>query len=203
MKRVYNIDPLIKDFELRHSPIIVRVEKFDPESAKDFANAFELAHNAKQPVIPVVIDSYGGQVYSLMAMIGQIQNSEIPVATIIEGKAMSCGAILSTFGAKGMRFMDPNATVMIHDVSSMAWGKIEEMKSSTEEADRLNKIVYQMMAKNCGKKKNHFLDIVHNKGHTDWFLNADECIEHNIVQHLHLPKMKVNIGVKLEFDTEE
>lgn len=203
MKRVYNINPLIKDFELRHSPIIVRVEKFDPESAKDFANAFELAHNAKQPVIPVVIDSYGGQVYSLMAMIGQIQNSEIPVATIIEGKAMSCGAILSTFGAKGMRFMDPNATVMIHDVSSMAWGKIEEMKSSTEEADRLNKIVYQMMAKNCGKKKNHFLDIVHDKGHTDWFLSADECIEHNIVQHLHLPKMKVDFDVKFEFCIEE
>ena len=203
MKRIYSRSPLLKEADLRYPPVIIRVEKFDPESAKTFANEVEMAHNTGQPVIPIVIDSYGGQVYSLMAMIAQIQNSDIPVATIIEGKAMSCGAILSTFGAKNMRFMDPNATVMIHDVSSMAWGKIEEMKSSTEEADRLNKIVYQMMAKNCGKKKNHFLDIVHAKGHTDWFLDADECLEHNIVQNLYLPKMKINFDVKIDFCEDE
>ena len=42
-----------------------------------------------------------------------------------------------------MRFMDPNATVMIHDVSSMEKGKVEEIKASAEETDRLNKVVYE------------------------------------------------------------
>ena len=51
-----------------------------------------------------------------MTMISAIKNSEIPVATIVEGKAMSCGAVLLTFGEDGMRFADPDATVMIHDV---------------------------------------------------------------------------------------
>ena len=59
--------------------------------------------------------------------------------------------------------MDPNATVMIHDVSSMNWGKIEELKADTKEADRLNNIVYTMMAQNCGKKDDHFKKIVHKK----------------------------------------
>ena len=200
MKRIYKRSSLLKDAELRTAPVIIRVDKFTPEAAKTFAAEMESAHNTGQPVIPIVIDSYGGQVYSLMAMISEIENSELPVATIVQGKAMSCGAILSTFGADNMRFMDPNATVMIHDVSSMAWGKIEELKSSTEEASRLNEIVFQMMAKNCGKNKDYFLDIVHEKGHADWFLDADECVKHNIVQHLRLPKLKINFDVKMEFD---
>ena len=161
--RVVKRSSLLKDAELRHSPIIIRVEEFTPKGAKEFAEKIELAQNTGQPVIPIVIDSYGGQVYSLMAMIAQIKNSKTPIATIIEGKAMSCGAILSTFGEKGMRYMDPNATVMIHDVSSMTKGKIEEIKASSTESDRLNKLVYQMMAKNCGQKKNYFLGLTKRK----------------------------------------
>ena len=82
-----------------------------------------LAHSTGQKVIPVVIDSYGGQVYSLMSMIAAIESAELPVATIVEGKAMSCGAVLLSFGEQGMRFADPHATVMIHDVSSGGYGK--------------------------------------------------------------------------------
>lgn len=199
MKRIIKRSPLLKEAELRYKPVVIRVEKFTPEAAKEFADKVELAHNTGQPVIPIVIDSYGGQVYSLMAMIAQIQNSELPVATIVEGKAMSCGAILATFGAKDMRYMDPNATVMIHDVSSMSWGKVEDLKASTEEADRLNKIVFQMMAKNCGKKKNYFLDIVHEKGHSDWYLDADECIKHSIVEHLEFPTLEISYDVNYKF----
>ena len=119
------ISPLIKEIELRRQPIIIRVNKFDEKSATDFATKMALAHNSGQQVIPIVIDSYGGQVYSLMSMVAAIEASDLPVATIVEGKAMSCGAVLLTFGEQGMRFAAPNATVMIHDVSSGGHGKIE------------------------------------------------------------------------------
>ena len=152
MRWTSKIDNKIEKVELRKNPVIVRVNKFDEKSAKDFHDQIALAHNTGQDVIPVVIDSYGGQVYSLMAMISAIKNSELPVATIVEGKAMSCGAILFSFGEEGRRFMDPYATVMIHDVSSMDMGKVEELKAAAKEADRLNTIVYKMMAQNCGKR---------------------------------------------------
>ena len=98
MKWTSSVSPLIKEIELRKSPVIIRVNKFDEDAAKKFSDEIALAHNTGQKIIPVVIDSYGGQVYSLMSMISAIKNSEIPVATIVEGKAMSCGAILFSFG---------------------------------------------------------------------------------------------------------
>lgn len=63
------VSGLIKDVELRKQPIIIRVNKFDEKSANDFATKMAMAHNTGQKVIPVVIDSYGGQVYSLLSLI--------------------------------------------------------------------------------------------------------------------------------------
>ena len=200
MKWVSKVSPLIRELELRKSPVIIRVNKFDEESAAAFQNEIARAHSTGQDVIPVVISSYGGQVYSLMTMISAIKHSDIPVATIVEGKAMSCGAILFSFGAEGMRYMDPDATVMIHDVSSMSFGKNEETKASAEESDRLNQKIFEMMATNCGKKKSHFLDEVHDRGHADWFLTAEDSKKHGLANHLHVPTMTINVNVSIDFE---
>jgi ATP-dependent Clp protease protease subunit len=110
---------------------------------------------------------------------------------------MSCGAILFSFGEPGHRYMDPHATLMIHDVSSSEYGKVEEIKASAEETERLNQIVYKMMAKNCGHKSMYFLDLVHEKGHADWFLDAKEVKKHGLSDHLRLPTLNVTVSVKL------
>ena len=199
MNRITKVSPLLKEAELHKQPVILVVNKFDEKSAMDFRRGMAAAHSTGQEIIPIIIDSYGGQVYSLMSMIAAINTSEIPVATIVEGKAMSCGAILFTFGEQGMRFMDPNATLMIHDVSSMSWGKVEEIKASSAETDRLNDKVYKMMARNCGKRDDYFMKLVDKKKHADWFLDADEAKKHNLANHLRLPSMKVNVDVSIDF----
>ena len=200
MKYTTTISNLIKEVELRKNPVIIRVNKFTEESAKEFSLQMAQAHNTGQKVIPVVIDSYGGQVYSLMSMIAAIKDSELPVATIVEGKAMSCGAVLFSFGKEGYRFMDRNATVMIHDVSSMDFGKVEELKAGAKEADRLNTIIYTMMAQNCGKKDDYFMKIVDKKKHADWFLDAEESQKHNMANHLRIPTLRISVNVEYDFD---
>lgn len=200
MNILKTFSPLLKEPKLIDDlPVIIRVNKFDETSAKNFSALMTKAQNTGQPVVPVIIDSYGGQVYSLMSMISDIQHSKIPVATIVQGKAMSCGAILFSFGAQGKRFMDPDATLMIHDVSSMAWGKVEEVKVSAEETDRLNQKIYHMMAENCGQDEDYFLEIVHDKGHADWFLDAKECKKHKLANHLRVPDLKIDASVKITF----
>ena len=201
MHIIKTFSPLLKERALLDDlPIVARINKFDEPTAKAFSSVVSKAQNTGQPVLPVIIDSYGGQVYSLMSMISNIKNSRIPVATIIEGKAMSCGAILFSFGAEGMRYIDPDATVMIHDVSSMSWGKVEEIKVSADETERLNQKIYHMMAENCGHHKDYFLDIVHEKGHADWFLEADECLKHNLANHIGVPELKIDTRVTFKFE---
>ena len=200
MNVIRYFSPLLKEPKLIDDlPVVIRVRKFDEAAAKTFSDTMANAQNTGQPIVPVIIDSYGGQVYSLMSMISDIKHSKIPVATIAQGKAMSCGAILFSFGTEGHRYMDPDATLLIHDVSSMGWGKVEEIKASAAETERLNQKVYRMMAANCGQPEDYFLNIVHDKSHADWFLDAEECKKHKMANHLHVPELKIKATINFDF----
>ena len=198
MHYITEISDKVKDIELRQNPIIITVNEFTEESAQKFHSEMCAAHNSGQKVVPVEIDSYGGEVYSLLSMISSIKNSSIPVATVIQGKAMSCGAILASFGTKGYRYMDPDATMMIHDISSGAWGKIEDLKSEVREVERLQDKVFKMMSENCDKEPNYFVDLIAAKGRADWFLEAEEAIKHGIVDHCKVPVLEINVDVEID-----
>lgn len=194
MNTVDDVSPYLKGYTLHMDPVIIRVNSFTEASAKEFADLVSKAQNSGQPVIPVVIDSYGGEVYSLLSMIGSIKGSRIPVATVVRGKAMSCGAILFSFGTQ--RYMDPNATLMIHEVSLLAMGKNEEIKASATECERLNKKLMEMMASNCGKPPDHFTNHIHDRCHADWFLDSAEALSHNLATELRIPSLTRKISLQ-------
>jgi ATP-dependent protease ClpP protease subunit len=195
MNIIYTKHKNIKEESLIKDPVIVRVSKFDEEGYGEFSKQMNDAHNTGQTIIPVVIDSYGGHAYSLMGMISIIENAKLPVATIVESKAMSCGAILFTFGTEGYRYMSQSATLMIHDVASFAFGKIEEIKADVKEGERLNTLVYRMMDTNCNHPKGYFKKLVHERGHSDWYLSAKDCKKHKLTNHIGIPELEVNIGL--------
>jgi ATP-dependent Clp endopeptidase proteolytic subunit ClpP len=194
------VDQNIKNVDLRANPVIIRVNKFDEQSAAEFANKMASAHNTGQKVIPVVIDSYGGQVYSLMSMIASIKSSELPVATIVEGKAMSCGVILFSCGTEGYRYISDDATLMIHDVSSGSWGKNSEIQASAKETERLNDKIYDILAENSNKSKKWFHKKLNKKGRADWFIEAEEAIDLGLADMVGLPKLEIK--VKLDIDLQ-
>lgn len=194
------VDQNIKNVDLRANPVIIRVNKFNEAAAKEFANQVASAHNTGQKVIPVVIDSYGGEVYSLMSMIATIKNSELPIATIVEGKAMSCGVILFSCGTEGYRYITEDATLMVHDVSSASWGKNSEIQASAEETQRLNDKIYEILADNSGKSKKWFNKKLNKKGRADWFIEAEEAIDLGLADHIGMPKLEIK--VKLDIDLQ-
>ena len=57
-----------------------------------------------------------------------------------------------------------------------------------------------MMARNCGKKDDYFLKLVHKKGHADWFLDAEESKKHGLANQLRVPKMSISVGVDIDFE---
>lgn len=193
------VDPLIKDIELKRSPVMIRVNSFNEEAAADFAAKMGAAQNTGQAVIPIVIDSYGGQVYSLMSMIASIKASKVPVATIVEGKAMSCGVILASCGAKGKRYISEDATLMIHDVSSGAFGKNSEIQASADETARLNKKIYEILADNSDKTVKWFQNQIMERGRADWFVEPESAIDIGICDKIGIPSLDINVSVDIKF----
>jgi ATP-dependent Clp protease protease subunit len=177
-------------------PKFVLVNKFNEAAAKDFREDFAEALETGQETIPVVIDSYGGHVYSLLSMVDTIASSPKPVITYTTGKAMSCGAVLFTCGEK--RYMDKTATIMIHDVSSWSHGKVGDLEIDLKESKRLNKLIYSIMEKNIDKNKGYLWKMCEDKNRGDWFITSKDALKHNIATDIGAPKMTVSVSIKTE-----
>ncbi len=183
------------------TPRVVRVNSFDEEAVKAFSTAVSGAHQTGQPVIPVVIDTLGGDPYALLAMVDIIGSSKVPIATIIEGKAFSCGAVLFCCGAEGYRFMGQNATLMIHDVLSgdENMRKTKEVMADAFEVNRLNKRLYRLIDSGIGKPAGYTQEIVGKRSRADWYLNPRQALKLGYANHLKLPTLACTVRVDVEF----
>jgi ATP-dependent Clp protease protease subunit len=200
MKVIYDVHPVFNSLASAIEPVVIMVHEFDNETSCMFTEAISRAHNTGQNVIPVIINSYGGDVYSLLSMIADIQSSELPVATIAKGKVMSSGAILAAFGCHGYRFADPESIYMFHEIALQASGKYHEVSSSVKHGNYINEKIYSELAYHCGKEDNYFIKKFSDQRNADWFLTSEEAKELGFVDHLTAPKMIVKASLKYEFE---
>ena len=203
MRTHYEISPKLhveKLEELIDIPKVIRVNDFDEEALQDFEEDLDDAHATGQPVIPIVIDSFGGSAYGCLGFIAAIQTAKVPVATIVTAKAMSAGAVLFCFGTEGYRYIFFFLNLMTDDIGSSTGGRVEEITVDAKHLDEINNSIYQRMSKHIGHKSNYISDMIRKNRHADWFLNANQAKKQNIANHLRLPSFKVEISYNLKFD---
>jgi ATP-dependent Clp protease, protease subunit len=200
MIEIVTIDPRIKvraAKDLIWQPRVHRVTELSEASVKPLADYVSEAHDARLPVIPIVIDTLGGDPYALFAMADILASCQVPIATIILGKGMSAGAALFCCGTSGWRYIAPHALLMIHDVTSEeVSGKPHEMKADAEETDRLNKLMYEFMERKIGKRQGYLLKHAQKRGHADWYITPEEAVKHGIANHIKVPTFTTNVTVE-------
>ncbi len=181
---------------------ILEVMEFNDSAASLFDQGMWDAINDGQTIIPVIVDSFGGEVYSLMRMLDTIKSAQamgITVMTLGKSKCMSCGSVLVASGSKGHRYMQPQSTMMIHEVSSSGRGKNMELQADAEETDRLNKLLLEKLSEFAEKPKNFFSKLIHRAGHADMFINAKDVVVIGLVDHIGEPsfEMAITLDVKI------
>ena len=127
--------------------------------------------------IKIYIDSYGGYVYQCFGLLSIMDASSTPIHTIVTGAAMSCGFMMAIHGHK--RFAYKHSTLMYHQVSSVAWGKLKEMEEDIEETRRLQEIIQELTVKKTSISLSTLKDNFDRK--KDWFMNAQEALKYNCI----------------------
>ena len=131
--------------------------------------------NSKE--IQLAINSPGGYVTSGFAIYDTIKSLKSPVSTVCSGLAASMGSILLSAGAKGRRFMQPHAQVMIHQPSGGARGQASNIEIQAREIIKTRELSAQILADNCGQK----VDKVMKDFDRDYWMNAEESLAYGIV----------------------
>lgn len=170
-----------------YKPVIANINCFDEFYERVLGWYIDDAKAMGQKTLPIVISSYGGEVYSLMAMIDMLDSSGLDYFTVVLGKAMSCGAFLLSKGSK--RFAAPNATIMIHEASRMVYGKNADIQSAAKEIERLNKKAFSWLDRASGKPEGFFQNLVKENGNGDLFLTPEQCLEYGLITDIGLPSL--------------
>ena len=135
-----------------------------------------LANDDYKADIHLYINSPGGSIYSGMGIYDTMQYVRCPVATYVVGAAASMGAVLFTAGAKGKRYILPNARVMIHQPLGGARGPATDIKIELDEMLRTQKQLYGVLAKHTGKNVEQITkDCDRNK-----WMDAEECVAYGL-----------------------
>ena len=128
------------------------------------------------------INSFGGSVFASLATIDSIRNCKYPVVSIIEGAAASAATLISVVCHE--RIIRKNAYMLIHQMSSGFWGKMEEIKDEIINLKKLSKNlkkIYKQHTKLDNKtseiKLNHILK-------RDIWWDAEECLKYGLVDEI-------------------
>ena len=132
--------------------------------------------------ISLFINSPGGVVTAGMAIYDVMQFVKCDVATYVMGQACSMGSLLATSGAKGKRFMLPNARHMIHQPSGGARGQATDMAIQVEEILNMKKSLTDIYVKHNSKGKS-FEQLTADM-ERDKFMSAQEALEYGLIDKI-------------------
>lgn len=167
--RVFWIDSEVNDSTLDLVKMIVRCNKEDKGKPIE-----------ERKPITVFIDSPGGNVEVLYAIVRAMKASKTIVRTVNYCTCFSAASEILAAGTKGHRYCMPGAVVMCHSGSVSLSGTTGNVDATKKFCDILCKRCTDMFLDNTGMDAKVFKK----KTTNDWYLFEDEALEYGLVDKI-------------------
>lgn len=160
--------------------IVLSDEVNDATASIVIAQLLYLEGQDPEKDISFYINSPGGSVPAGLAIYDTMQYIKCDVSTICMGMAASMGAFLLSSGAKGKRYILPNAEVMIHQPSGGAQGQATEILIAADHIQKTKERLNRIIAENTGKP----VEEVARDTERDNWLSAEDALEYGLVDKI-------------------
>lgn len=138
--------------------------------------------NGDISTINILLNSPGGDVIETLALIDFMKTQEsegLKFNIIVRGSAMSAAALLLTCGT-GLRAASKHSKIMVHQLSTVAVGKLSDVKSNARFSEELENDCNQLMAENSKMDKEYWEGI----SSSDYFMSAEKALECGIIDKI-------------------
>jgi len=130
--------------------------------------------------IKLIINSFGGELYSGLALIDVIDNSQTPVYTICHGSAMSMAMIV--YAAGHSRFASKYATFMYHEASYPVEGKVLHHKQELKEVERTDALCDSYLISKTKFTAKQLKDIKDKR--SEWYFDTKVAHKYGLVTEI-------------------
>lgn len=134
----------------------------------------------KREPIKIFINSGGGEVYDMWALIDIMLNSKTPIYTYCTGYAMS--AAFKIFLAGHKRFATKHATFLYHQMNGWRSGKYQDLVEDRKEMDYLQEQLENYVIERTKITKEELVDIRISK--RDVYIHSDKALELGIIEKI-------------------
>jgi ATP-dependent Clp protease, protease subunit len=141
-----------------------------------------LANEDPKADIHFYINSPGGSVSAGLGILDTMKFVEPDVCTYIIGQAASMGSVLATAGAKGKRYVLPNARNLMHQplIGGVLEGQATDLEIEAREMIRVRERLYKIYAEATGQPMERIArDCDRNK-----WLDDQEMLEYGLVDKI-------------------
>lgn len=135
--------------------------------------------------IALYINSPGGSVTAGLAIYDTMEHIKPDVSTICVGIAASMAAVILSSGARGKRFVLPNAEVMIHQVMGGAEGQASDIEITARHILKTKENLNKILAKNTKKT----VEQLTKDSDRDYYMSAEEAKKYGLIDNVLLPKI--------------
>ena len=134
------------------------------------------SENPKKEVA-LYINSPGGVVTSGMAIYDTMQFIRPAVSTLCFGQAASMGSLLLTAGEKDMRFVLPNARIMLHQPSGGFQGQASDIERHAQDIIKMKRRLNEIYVRHTGRD----YETIERTLDRDHFMSAQEALEFGLI----------------------
>jgi len=131
--------------------------------------------------IRMYINSPGGEINAMYAIFDTMQYVKCDIVTVGMGQCASAASFILAAGTKGKRHALPNTNIMIHELSTGAEGKANQIRNYVKHMEHL----YEKMAKHYVGFTGQRLNKVKKDMEIDYFMSADEAKEYGLIDEVH------------------
>ena len=156
---------------------------------------YAIDYEVEPPNIYLHINSFGGSLFSAFSTIDTIINSKIPIISIVEGCAASAATIISMVCHK--RYATSNSFMLIHQLSTGAMGKYEEMKDDFLNDTKLMELLYKLYQDHTNMDYKTIKKVLKR----DLWWGSDECVKNGLIDEI-WSGSKYNVKFRKEFSSD-
>lgn len=165
---------------LKERIIFLTGQVYDEMAALICAQLLFLESEDPEKDIYMYINSPGGVVTAGLSIFDTMNYIKCDVSTLCLGQACSMGSFLLMAGAKGKRFILPQARVMIHQPSGGAQGQATDIEIQAREILKMKENLNKIYSDLTGQP----LSVIEDAMERDRFMSAQEALDFGLVDQI-------------------
>jgi ATP-dependent protease ClpP protease subunit len=129
--------------------------------------------------LEVSINSFGGSVYTALSIYAMLKSHKGSITFRVDGTAMSAATIITSV-PNAKVIMPKGSMMMIHKVSTMAMGNVDDLRKAADDMEKLENNIIAIYVDKTGKKESEIKAAVD----AETYFTAEEAVKFGLADEL-------------------